>query len=480
MDQLRVRNLLSHLDTLTKAELKKLLPKKLKVPDEGLVQVRYPNALLSNMPPGETYTTLGNVAEELLRHSSAEINMETLLACTKKWHPQITEQQVTKITNSKTTQPFIDSVKATRQLIENVAAGTLRYDEAVNYNHVQGHPDARTDTQMFEVKMTGMLKENWLQFLHQVFAYAALASEATDIYLVFPLQKYVWHYDVRNWTDRNAFRDLLDKVSLKRQTTDVTSIALGQQLMAELRIGTHTSKLKSLPETIMSLEDYSRPYQIFLGSSQSSRLNIADEELAATAALVQSTGAKVFVHSQYIINLCAEPGDNDDYHTALLIKNLQYANTAGFKGVVVHVGKSTDKPLPQAIENMKTNLMTAMAHATPECPILLETPAGQGSETLTSETDFIEFVLKFKDPRLRICVDTCHVFAAGRQPLGYIKRLTKYNKKLLKLIHFNDSATPCGSCLDRHAFIGMGHIGIEQMTQVGNHCHQHNLPMVIE
>lgn len=478
MEQIRVRNILHHLDSQQKAELKKLLPKKIKVPETA--PVRYPNALLSNMPPGQTYTTLGNVTEELLRYPSNDINMDSLIACTKKWFPTITDVAIGKIQGSKTTPPFLEAVKDTRTQLEKLAVGTLRYDEAVNYNHVQGHPDARTETQMFEVKMTGMLQENWLQFIHQVFAYAALAPEATDIYLVFPLQKLIWHYDVRTWSNRNAFRDLMEHISVKRQTTDVTGIALGQQLMAELFIGTHTGKLKTLPDTINELQDYTRPYQIFLGGPQNSKLHIDDVELAATAAIVQSKQANIFVHSQYIINLCQDPGADDDYHTALLIKNLQYSNAVGFKGVVVHVGKYTNKDPQIAMANMKTNLLKAMEHATPQCPILLETPAGQGTETLTSETDFIEFVLQFKDPRLRICVDTCHVFATGKQPLSYIQRLTKYNKKLLKLIHFNDSATPCGSCLDRHAFIGMGHIGIEQMTQVGKHCHSHNLPMLVE
>jgi deoxyribonuclease-4 len=212
----------------------------------------------------------------------------------------------------------------------------------------------------------------------------------------------------------------------------------------------------------------------------SSKLHISDEELSAAAQAVQDTGAKIYVHSQYIINLCAEPGKNNDYHTQLLIKNLQYANAAGFKGVVVHVGKSTDKPLPVALEHMRNNLKGAMIHATPECPILLETPAGQGSETLQTFTEFTEFVLLFKDPRIRVCVDTCHVFACGYQPLDYLKRLTHYNKKLLKLVHYNDSAQPCGSHLDRHAYMGTGLVGMEQMTHIAEHCHEHSLPMVIE
>jgi deoxyribonuclease-4 len=477
---IRVRNLLSHMDSQAKAELKKLLPqqKQIKAPETD--PIRYPNALLTNLPPGETYTTLGFIAEELLRFPSQEINQDTLITCTKKWFPTISEQAVNKITKSQTTQPFIDAVKDTRAQLEGLAKGTLRYDEAVQTNYVEGHPDARTEKQIFEVKMTGQLKENWLHFLHQVFAYAALAPEATDIYLVFPMQKLIWHYDVTTWTTRTQYRDHLNKVSLKRQTTDKDTTLLASILINDLLIGSHRQKFKSLPDTIHSLGDYSRPWQIFLGPTQSSKLSICDEELAATANLVQQTNAQVFVHSQYIINLCQEPGANDDYHTALLIKNLQYSRAAGFKGVVVHVGKSTDRTPAKAIQNMKDNLKAALEHASPECPILLETPAGQGTETLTNETEFIEFVLQFQDPRLRICVDTCHVFATGMQPLSYIERLTKYNKKLLKLIHFNDSATPCGSCVDRHASPGLGHIGIEQMSAIGNHCHKNRLPMVIE
>ena len=478
MEQLRVRNLLSNLDTMQKAALKKLLPPKIKAPETE--PIRYPNALLTNLPEGETYSTLGYIAEELLRYESSQINLESLITCTKKWHPTITDASLIKITVSKTTQPFIDAVKETRIQLEKVAKGQMRYDEAVSKGAVEGHPDGRTDTQIFEVKMTGQLQENWLHFVHQVFAYSALAPEATDIYLVFPMQKLLWHYDVTTWTNKTAFYELLNQVSVKRQTVDVTSIIMGQMLQQQLFIGSHMHKQKSLTDTVKGFGDYSKPYQIFLGGPQSSKLHIQDEELAATAKAVQDTGAKVFVHSQYIINLCQEAGSNDDYHTALLIKNLQYANAVGFKGVVVHVGKYTTREKTQAIENMRQNLKVAMEHATPDCPILLETPAGQGTETLTSCTDFIEFVLSFQDPRLRICVDTCHVFATGKQPLDYISRLTKYNKKLLKLIHFNDSATPCGSCLDRHAYIGMGHIGIEQMTQVGNHCHQNGYPMLVE
>jgi deoxyribonuclease IV len=479
MEPIRVRNLLSHMNSLDRAELKKLLPAKIKAPETE--PIRYPNALLSIFQKEESYAQLGNVAEELLRLPPAEVTVQAACVAALKWDPTLGMEQFEKVRVSKTTQPFLDHIVATRKKLDAVAKGPLRYDEAVQHGGVQGHPDARTDTQLFEVKMTGMLKENWVHFVFQLFAYAALAPEATDAYLVFPMQELLWHADLRTWPDRTKFRDLLNAVAQKRNTNEAHDLVTGAIVRELYFIGCHAKKEKSLVTTIYGFAAHGpRPFQIFLSGPQNSKMHIADDELAGAAAAIQQTKVRLYIHSQYIINLCQEAGTNDDYHTNLLIKNLQYGNAIGSKGVVVHVGKSTGRPLPEAIENMRVNLKRALDYATPECPILLETPAGQGSETLTTYEAFVEFVLKFQDPRLRVCVDTCHVFACGHKPLDYVKRLTQYNKKLLKLIHYNDSATPCGSRLDRHAFMGTGHIGMPTMTDIAKHCHEHQFPMVIE
>ena len=150
------------------------------------------------------------------------------------------------------------------------------------------------------------------------------------------------------------------------------------------------------------------------------------------------------------------------------------------KGVVVHVGKSVGMELGVAHEYMRANLVKALESATDQCPILLETPAGQGSETLTTADDFIAFVQSFASPNLRICVDTCHVFASGHDPLEYIQKIWDTDPALLKLVHFNDSATPCGSCLDRHAFIGTGKIGFAGMKAIADYCMEKGVPMLVE
>jgi deoxyribonuclease-4 len=129
---------------------------------------------------------------------------------------------------------------------------------------------------------------------------------------------------------------------------------------------------------------------------------------------------------------------------------------------------------------MRSNLLKAMDTATESCPILLETPAGQGTETLTTYDDFVSFVQSFASAKLRICVDTCHVFATGQNPLDYIKKMYTADPHLLKLVHFNDSATPCGSCLDRHAFIGTGKIGYAALKEIADYCKERSIPMLVE
>jgi deoxyribonuclease-4 len=235
----------------------------------------------------------------------------------------------------------------------------------------------------------------------------------------------------------------------------------GQYLANKYNIGSHMKKEKSLVDTVSSLP-IDRPSQIFLGGPQSTHMNIADKELDETASVVMARGLQVFVHSQYIINLSAVNNkETNSWNTDLLRKNLRYSAKAGFKGVVVHVGKSTTQNIAIALETMRESINTSLLDATDACPLLLETPAGQGSELLTDKKHFIDFVKSFRDKRLGVCIDTCHVFACGHDPIEYIKM---FDNDLVKLVHFNDSKESCGSCKDRHAFIGTGHIGIKIMS----------------
>jgi len=478
MEQYRVRQLLSLMDSTTRANLKKLLPKKLVMPE--VATGKYPSAILSVFPKEESYSLLGCTAEDLLRLAPADITVAALHAAISKNFPDYTEAAKAKVTKSKTTQPFLDHIIATRVKLDAVVKGTLVFDTTVSHEAVEGHPDAQTETQIFEVKLTGLLKKNWVDFLFQVFAYAALHEAATDVYLVLPLQDTVWHSPVSAWTGRKAYREFLNNLSKAQQEPTAEASPIPGMLLQEVHsIGNHVQKQKTVDLTLRGLALVNdKPYQMFLSGPQNTRITMKDEDLAAGAAAQQATAVRMYVHSPYIINLCHEPGTKEDYGVVCLQKNLQYAVAMGLKGVVVHVGKSTDVPLPVALEHMRANILKAMESATESCPLLLETPAGQGSETLTTYDEFVAFVQSFNSPRLRICVDTCHVFATGQNPHEYVQKAI--GTGLLKLVHFNDSATPCGSCLDRHAYIGTGKIGYEALKQVAETCTAHGIPMLVE
>jgi deoxyribonuclease-4 len=463
---------------------------------------RYPNALLTFLPKPEQYSLLGVIAEEMLRSPVSEITIDNLLALLPRVAPA-TPKELAKIRTSKTTQPFLDALITTRTHMDTLLAGSaLRGESVVTHDQVVGHPDARTDTIIFEMKLTGQLSKNWSYFTLQALSYAALDPVVTTVCIVLPLQQTVWRCDVTGWKGRVAFRDALNAAAKKRLAPaapkPAAAPAVGgaggggaaaapsvfdplraRALCDSYNIGHHAPKLPTLMKTIGEFPDPKKPYQIFLGGPQTSKMSISDGELAATSSLISAAHLNVYVHSQYIINLAAAASP-EDWTVALLSRNLQYANAIGCKGVVVHVGKSTSQPYATALDTMRSNITRALEHATPECPLLLETPAGQGTEMLKGDDEFIAFIDSFGgDPRIRVCLDTCHVFACGHKPLHFIDKLAA-KPDLLKLIHFNDSLEACGSCKDRHAPIGGGHIGFDGMSAIAKRCAELKVPMVIE
>lgn len=489
----RVRQILSQLNPVEKAELKKQLPapKTLKMPAEP-AGTRYPAALLSALniaEDGKGYANLGHITEELVGLNESEITTERLLASAMRVCPTLTPALTEKIVKSKTTPVFLEHVKATaRQLKPLLHESPLLHEATLTSpcGRLEGHPDYSNACQIFEVKMTGQLKQNWVDFLFQVFAYAALsAPSVTHIFLVLPLQEVVWGYDIREWKTgpkAKAPTFLAKLLAAIQQRLDI--MPQSAALVVRHHIGSHMEKgdldrktVKTLADMIRALPAPPIPSQIFLGGPQSSRISLSDADIADAATAIRETGIQLYIHSQYLINLCAVDTGVDDYHTSLLIRNLQIATAIGARGVVVHVGKYTLQEPTDALNSMRTNLLRALQFATPECPILLETPAGQGTELLCKWEEFSPFVAGIADPRLRICVDTCHVFAAGHDPLTYV---TTTSVTDIKLIHFNDSATPCGSCLDRHAYVGLGHIGLPKLTEIAEYATGNSLPMVIE
>lgn len=252
-------------------------------------------------------------------------------------------------------------------------------------------------------------------------------------------------------------------------------------------IGHHICKGANITTSLRNYSDLmpNAPCQMFLGNPRTGRRSPKTAgQIQSAANIIKDRKLKYFTHAAYVINLCAIPNDNcDHWAQRYLNEDLQLTSAMGGCGVVVHTGHTMHLPEPEALVIMEYMVRAALHHATEMCPLLLETPCNEGTEVCGKIEDLGNFFLRFTSQertKLGVCVDTCHVFSAGYDPLLYLQHWEKYCQTPIKLVHFNDSARECGSCVDRHATPGQGHIGLDKMMAIARWCAARNIPMVCE
>ncbi|MFJ3923755.1 deoxyribonuclease IV [Streptomyces sp. NPDC090022] len=213
-----------------------------------------------------------------------------------------------------------------------------------------------------------------------------------------------------------------------------------------------------------------------------------DEAFRAQCA---AAGIPAYVHAPYLINFGSHTAATVERSVESLRHSLRRARAIGALGVVVHTGSATGgRPRAQALAQVREHMLPLLEELTHEDDpfLLLESTAGQGSSLCSRTWDFGPYFEALDaHPRLGICLDTCHVFAAGHDLAG--PGGTKETLDLLvdtvgagrlKLIHANDSEAEVGARKDRHANIGRGHIGREAFAELFTHPETAGVPLIIE
>jgi deoxyribonuclease-4 len=194
-------------------------------------------------------------------------------------------------------------------------------------------------------------------------------------------------------------------------------------------------------------------------------------------------------HDSYLINL-ASP-DETLYQRSLeaFVVEVQRAEALGLAYLVMHPGTPTDGDEAAGLERIIHAFDAIHARCDgAKVKVLLETTAGQG-KSLGHRFEHLAAILNgVKHPkRLDVCLDTCHVFAAG-YPLApqaeYEKTLSAFDDLIglsrIKVFHMNDSKKPLGSRVDRHEHIGRGHLGIEPFRLLVNDPRFAKTAMIME
>jgi deoxyribonuclease IV len=231
--------------------------------------------------------------------------------------------------------------------------------------------------------------------------------------------------------------------------------------------------------------------QIFTKSSNQWRAKeLSDEEVARFHAEQKRTGIKpVIAHDSYLINL----GSQDDALVAksreAFLHELERCEKLKIPYLVTHPGSHTGKGEEWGISRIAESL--DWVHERSEgfkVMVALETTAGQGAHLGYKFEQIAAMMDQCKNPeRVRVCIDTCHIFAAGYDistEAGYKSTITDFDRiiglKNLVAIHLNDSKKGLGSKVDRHENIGKGEIGLKAFTMIMQDKRFDKIPKLLE
>ncbi len=263
-------------------------------------------------------------------------------------------------------------------------------------------------------------------------------------------------------------------------------------MQTDLLIGTHVSARGGLH---CAYERGTRigctTIQVFTkNSNQWEGRPIADEDIQKyKTAQAKATISPVVAHAAYLINLSAVNQAVLRKSRKALEDELQRCEAFGLHGLIFHPGAHMGKGEGEGIRRVAESVnLVHEKTAGFRTLTILETTAGQGSalgyrfEQLRAIIDGIE-----QKQRVAVCIDTCHLFAAGypiQTESGWESTMREFDAILgfnrLAVVHVNDSRRELGSRIDRHEHIGKGRIGKEGFRMLMNDPRFRRLPKILE
>lgn len=198
--------------------------------------------------------------------------------------------------------------------------------------------------------------------------------------------------------------------------------------------------------------------------------------------------ATVVAHDSYLINLASSDRALHGRSYAAFVEELRRCGALGIEHLVTHPGNATDGDRPRALARNAEAIERALEEAGGRTMVLLETTAGSGTALGASFEELAEMRARIR-PALRsrvgICLDTCHVWAAGYDLAGDYDGVFQgledtMGLEPLRLFHLNDSLGARGSRRDRHAEIGEGTLGEAPFRRLINDRRFLEVPKLLE
>lgn len=185
---------------------------------------------------------------------------------------------------------------------------------------------------------------------------------------------------------------------------------------------------------------------------------------------------EVASHGSYLVNLASGKQELQQKSINAFVLELERCQQLAIDKVVLHPGSHGGNGVERGIERFVAGLDTIFEQAQSDATVLIETTAGQGTG-LGATFEEIAAILSLSrhSNRLGVCVDTCHIFAAGydiRTENTYSQTMAHFDATIgidrIGFFHLNDSKKEHGSRVDRHTHIGQGHIGLDGFRHLVN------------
>jgi deoxyribonuclease-4 len=262
-------------------------------------------------------------------------------------------------------------------------------------------------------------------------------------------------------------------------------------MQSEPLIGLHVSIEKSLDLAFDRAEEVGcTTFQIFTRNPRSWRFKpLQDEETAAFREKRKGSGFKVLVaHMPYLPNLASPDKTTMRESRLSLSEEVKRCDALGIDYLVAHLGSHLGKGTMLGVRNVSDAVNHALASSEGSTIILLENMAGQ-KNSVGSRMEELGLILDGvrNGERAAVCLDTCHLFAAGfdlsgAEAVGQSMAVLEDSVGLtrVKVIHLNDSKGALGSNLDRHEDIGEGKIGKSGMKALLHYRGISEKPLIME
>ena len=257
-----------------------------------------------------------------------------------------------------------------------------------------------------------------------------------------------------------------------------------------MKIGAHVSTSGGISKApARGREIGCEAIQIFGSSPQGWAFKaVPDQEVESFRQGAADSGIEaVFLHAIYLVNLGTSNPANLTKGIDSLINYMTLASRIGATAVIFHPGShggaGYESVLPQTVDAIKSVL-----EASPEGPYLaVENMAGMGQHIGARFEELGGILEAVNSPRLKVCLDTQHSFAAGYDLTtgeGIEDMLAQLDdgpgSANVVAIHANDSKRPCGSGVDRHDNIGDGFIGEDGFAVFMGHPAFRDVPFLLE